>query len=86
MRHDKRVTLCSLVDFRIRKLNEAFGLAAGAGERAQSGQDKKAEWSGGFEIQQVSLFQGECKSAVFANVVFPGELKRPQSCARGKTF
>jgi hypothetical protein len=86
MRHDERVKLSgSLGDFRSRERNGAFGLAAPAGERVGERTEQKAEWSGGFGNSQGSDPQGERKSAGFQGVVFQGELKDPQSCAKGGT-
>jgi hypothetical protein len=49
MSRAKRVKACrSLVNFRIRERNGAFGRAARVGERGAERTDQKEEWSGGF--------------------------------------
>ena len=64
----------SLVKFRIRERNGAFGLAAPVGERAGERTEQKAEWSGGFRNSSREPPWG-AQVCEFRGVVFQGESK-----------
>jgi hypothetical protein len=82
--HVERIS-SSLVDFKSRERNGAFGLAARVGEMGRGQRiGRKAQWSGGFGNSSREHHRGSASLAVFGGVVCKGKPKPDSLARRGK--
>ena len=72
----------SLVNFRIRERNGAFGPAARVGERVAERTNQKAEWSGGFRNSSREPQRASASLRVSRRSLSRG-IESSQSCAKG---
>jgi len=86
MKHDGRALSGfpgSVVNFRIRERNGAFGLAARVGKRAGERTEQKAEWSGGFRNSAREPQRGSQVLPVWRRSLLRGSQSRQVLATRG---